>query len=179
MFKLIYQYITDIKNRISWKQIFTSLVLISFFSAASQTPKKEADSIVTKFGIKNILNQNTLENTIKKQEKEKQAKYFNDQSIQIQNKIFNLIKLEVHNAKFLLNKGFDYKDINEEIHQLKDWEEFAVGGINEKKFRVLTDRNLSSTSILLDELLKRDNNRLKNINSENYELSRTQEKIDS
>ena len=43
----------------------------------------------------------------------------------------------------------------------------------------MTDRNLSSTSILLDELLKRTSNRLKKISIENQQLSRTQEKIDS
>src|SRR6476660_5053366 len=181
MLKSLFQYINPVKNSSGnrWKYLFTSLVLISFLSVASQTPKKEADSIVARLGIKNIINKNSLENTVKKQEKEKQGKYFNDQSILKQNNIFNLIKLEVHNAKFLLNRGFDYKDITEEIHQLKDWEEFAVGGIDTKKFRVLTDRNLSSTSILLDEILKRNNNRLKNITTENYELGRTQEKIDS
>jgi len=111
--------------------------------------------------------------------KTRQQTYINYQKVQRQNKLFNLIEFEIQNAKFLLNKGFDYKDIAEEIYQLKDWEEFAVKGIVGKKFRVLTDRNLSSTSILLDELLKRSNNRLKKISLENQQLTRTQEKIDS
>ena len=89
------------------------------------------------------------------EKKERLEKYLNYQKVQNQNKIFNLIELEVQNAKFLLTKGFDYKDITEEIYQLKRWEEFAVKGIVGKKFRVLTDRNLSSASILLDEILSR------------------------
>src|SRR5436190_2033884 len=106
-------------------------------------------------------------------------KYFNDRKIQKHNEILRQKYEEVEHAEILLNRGFDYKDIIEEIHQLNDWREFAMQGIVGKKTRVLTDRNLSSTSILLDELLNRATNRLKNINDENQELTRTQEKIDS
>ncbi|MGG7036202.1 MAG: mechanosensitive ion channel family protein [Flavobacterium sp.] len=166
-------------NGISWAPIFVFLALLSFFSVTSQNQKKEIDTIIDKFAIESIIKQKFLESAVKSLKKENQDKYFNDQSIRKQNKTFSLIKLEVQNAKFLLDRGFAYKDITEEIHQLKDWEEFAVKGIAGKNFRVLTDRNLSSTSILLDELLNRANNRLKNINIEKQEHSRTQEKIDS
>ncbi|WP_165830401.1 mechanosensitive ion channel family protein [Flavobacterium aquariorum] len=137
------------------------------------------DSIVKEIGIKNKINQLMLEGKAESEKKARQEKYINYQKVQKQNKIFNLIELEVQNAKFLLNRGFDYKDITEEIHQLKEWEEFSVRGIVGTKFRILTDRNLSSTSILLDELLKRTSNRLNKISIENQQLSRTQEKIDS
>lgn len=181
MLKFTFQYITSIKNNngISWKPIFVFLTLISFLSVTAQNPKKELDSIVNQIGIKNRITQIMLESKAKNEKKERQEKYINYQKVQKQNKIFNSIKFEVQNAKSLLNRGFDYKDITEEIHQLKDWEEFAIKGIAEKKYRVLTDRNLSSTSMLLDELLKRTNNRLEKISFENQELGRTQEKIDS
>lgn len=181
MLKLTFQNINPFKNYsgISWKSFFVFFALISFFSVVSQPLKKEADTIIDKVAIQNKVAQISLENRAKDEKKERQDKYINHQNIQKQNKIFRLIKLEVQNAKVLLNRRFDYKDITEEIHQLKDWEEFAVKGIVGKKFRVLTDRNLSSTSILLDELLKRSTNRLKNINTESHELSKAQEKIDS
>lgn len=181
MLKFTFQYITSFKNNngISWKPIFVFFTLLSFLSVTAQNPKKELDSIVDQIGIKNRISQIMLENKAKNEKKERQEKYINYQKIQKQNKIFNSIKFEVQNAKSLLNRGFDYKDITEEIHQLKDWEEFAIKGIAEKKYRVLTDRNLSSTSMLLDELLKRTNNRLEKISFENQELGRTQEKIDS
>ncbi|HEY6142651.1 MAG TPA: mechanosensitive ion channel domain-containing protein [Flavobacterium sp.] len=163
----------------SWKTIFIFFTLISFLSAASQNQKKEIDSMINHIGIKNKLTQIVLENKAENEKKERQEKYINYQKVQKQNKTFNLIELEVQNAKFLLDKGFDYKDITEEIHQLKDWEEFAVKGIVGKKFRIMTDRNLSSTSILLDELLKRTSNRLDKISIENQELAKTQERIDS
>ncbi|WP_165818087.1 mechanosensitive ion channel family protein [Flavobacterium sp. 103] len=137
------------------------------------------DSIVKEIGIKNRINQLMLESKAENEKKARQEKYINYQKVQKQNRIFNLIELEVQNAKFLLTRGYAYKDITAEIHQLKEWEEFAVKGIVGKKFRVMTDRNLSSTSILLDELLKRTSNRLKKISVENQQLSRTQEKIDS
>lgn len=162
-----------------WNFIFVFFTLISFLSVTAQSPKKELDSIVKEIEIKNRVNQLMLESKAENDKKSRQEKYINYQKIQKQNKIFNLIELEVQNAKFILNRGFDYKDITEEIHQLKEWEEFSVKGIVGKKFRVMTDRNLSSTSILLDELLKRASNRLKKISIENQQLSRTQEKIDS
>lgn len=181
MLNFTFQHIDATKknNGNSWKSIFVFFALISLLSAAAQTPKKEMDSIVKEIGIKNRINQVMLESKAENEKKARQEKYINYQKVQKQNRIFNLIELEVQNAKFLLTRGYAYKDITAEIHQLKEWEEFAVKGIVGKKFRVMTDRNLSSTSILLDELLKRTSNRLKKISIENQQLSRTQEKIDS
>jgi potassium efflux system protein len=181
MSKFTFQYIKPAKNDNgnSWKPIFVFLTLISILSVAGQTQKKDMDSIIKQIGIKNKVNQIFLEAKANNEKKARQEKYVNYQKVQKQNRIFNSIELEVQNAKFLINRGFDYKDITEEILQLKDWEEFAVKGIVGEKFRVMTDRNLSSTSILLDELLKRTSNRLNKISLENQELSRTQEKIDS
>ncbi|OXA75336.1 Mechanosensitive ion channel [Flavobacterium aquidurense] len=181
MLKSIFQYIYTTKNNtdISGKAIFVFLILISFFSVNAQSLKKNADTIVKDIGINNKVSHLLLESKAENEKKERQNKYINYQKVQKQNRIFNLIELEVQNAKFLLTKGYAYKDITAEIHQLKEWEEFAVKGIVGRKFRVLTDRNLSSTSILLDELLKRTSNRLKKISIENQQLSRTQEKIDS
>ncbi|SHG88238.1 Mechanosensitive ion channel [Flavobacterium fluvii] len=166
-------------NGTNWRTIFIFFTLISCLSIAAQSTKKEIDSTTHKIGIKNSLNQIALEKKAENDKKESQEKYITYQKIQKQNKTFNLIELQVQNAKFLLDKGFAYKDITEEIHQLKEWEEFAVKGIIGKQFKVLTDRNLNSTSILLDELLKRTSNRLEKISIENNELSKTQEKIDS
>jgi len=181
MLKFAFQHRNFNKNKLAFycKRALLFIAIISFISASSQTNKEVTDSMVNKLAIQNKNTQIALEQIAKKEEKEKKNEYINHQRIQKQNKIFDLIKSEVKNAEFLLNRGFDYKDITEEIHQLKDWDEFTVRGIVGKKFRVLTDRNLSSTSILLDELLKRANNRLENISLENQQLSRSQEKIDS
>jgi small-conductance mechanosensitive channel len=181
MLNFTFQYTkTSKKNKgNSCKSFFAFLALLTFLSAASQNQKNELDSIAKQLGIKDKITHVLLESKAENDKKARQEKYINYQKVQKQNKIFNRIEFEVQNAKFLLNKGFDYKDITEEIYQLKDWEEFAVKGIVKKDFRALTDRNLSSTSILLDELLKRSNNRLKKISVENQQLSRTQERIDS
>jgi len=158
------------------KVIFLLIVLFSSLSVTAQNPKIKLDSIVEQLGIKDKVDHVLLENKAEMEKKARLEKYINHQKVQHQNKIFNLIELEVQNAKFLLTKGFDYKDITEEIYQLKRWEEFAVKGIVGKKFRVLTDRNLSSTSILLDEILSRTDNHLKKITLENQELGKAQEK---
>jgi len=154
-------------------------VLTSFLCLFAQTQKKKIDSIVNKNEIEILINPLFDKNNVKKDKQSSLAKYINYQNVQKQNKTFNLIELEIQNAKFILNKGFNYKAITKEIDQIKKWEKFAVKGIVGKKFRIITDRNLSSTSILLDELLKRTNNRLTIIKEENEVLSKTQEKIDS
>lgn len=161
------------------KVFFLLIVLFSSLSVTAQNPKIKLDSIVEQLGIKDKVDHVLLENKAEIEKKERLEKYLNYQKVQNQNKIFNLIELEIQNAKFLLTKGFDYKDITEEIYQLKRWEEFAVKGIVGKKFRVLTDRNLSSASILLDEILSRTDNHLKKIGRENQELGKVQERIDS
>lgn len=168
---------TSKSNR--YKTVFVFFAFFSFFLAVSQNPIKKLDSIAGQLGIKDKNTVDLLETKAANDKKLRQEKYIHYQKVQEQNKIFNLIEFEIQNAKFLLNKGFDYKDIAEEISQLQQWEEFAVRGIIGKKFRVLTDRNLNSTSILLDELLKRTSSHLKKISVENQQLGRTQEKIDS
>jgi small-conductance mechanosensitive channel len=181
MLNFSFKYINTVKKFYSncCKAIIVFFALFSFLSPIAQNPKKEIDSVVKGIKFKNRVDHVLLESKAEIEKKERQENYINYQKVRKQNRIFNSIELEVQNAKFLLNKRYAYKDITAEIHQLKDWEEFAVKGIIGEKFRVLTDRNLSSTSILLDELLKRVSNRLKKISTENQQLSRTQEKIDS
>ncbi|SHM15456.1 mechanosensitive ion channel family protein [Flavobacterium saccharophilum] len=167
-----------------YKSISVKLFLIAFTSLSSvsgisQNTTSKLDSIVKELGIKDKASLILLKGQAEREKKMREEKYINYQNVQKQNRLFNLIELEIQNAKFLLTKGFNYKDVAGEIYQLKDWEEFAVKGIVGRKFRVLTDRNLSSTSILLDELLNRSTDRLKKISLENQQLSRTQEKIDS
>ena len=104
MLKFTFQHINATKNNNgnSWKSIFVFFALISFLSATAQTPKKEMDSIVKEIGIKNRINQLMLESKAKNEKKARQEKYINYQKVQKQNRIFNLIELEVQNAKFLL-----------------------------------------------------------------------------
>lgn len=164
---------------ISFKLFFITSLFLSPISSISQNAKTELDSIVKELGIKDKASHTTLKDKAESEKKLREAEYINYRKVQKQNKLFNLIEFEIQNAKFLLNKGFNYKDVAEEIHQLKDWEEFAIKGIDGERVAVLTDQNLSSTSILLEELLKRSSERLTKISLENQQLSRTQEKIDS
>jgi potassium efflux system protein len=173
------QNITKKYKSISVKLFLIAFTTLSSVSGISQTTTSKLDSIVKELGIKDKASLILLKGQAEREKKMREEKYINYQNVQKQNRLFNLIELEIQNAKFLLTKGFNYKDVAGEIYQLKDWEEFAVKGIVGRKFKVLTDRNLSSTSILLDELLNRSTDRLKKISLENQQLSRTQEKIDS
>src|SRR6478609_7696373 len=130
MLKFTFQHTKTVKksNGNSWKPFLVFFALISSLSVSSQSTKKQIDSIVKQLDIENKITQVILESKAENDKKARQEKYLNYQKVQKQNKIFNLIEFEVQNAKFILNRGYDYKDITAEIHQLKDWEEFAVKG---------------------------------------------------
>ena len=162
-----------------WKTTFMFLTLLVFSSVASQTNSKNKDSLINSITQGNTVVPKLIEKIAKSEEKQSQETYITNQIIQKQNHLFNLINLEVKNANSVLEKGIDYKKIIQDIQELIEWEEFATKGIIGKRLTILTDRNLTSTSILLEEILIRANNRLTNINIENQKLSGIQKKLDS
>lgn len=166
-------------KRFGCKLVFVLLTFLFSITVSSQNQNIDLDSIVEKIMTDEESSQITLKNKADVEKKIRQKKYLNYQNIQRQNKIFNLLELEILNAKSLLNKDFHYKNITSEIEQLNIWKEYVTQGLVKRKSNVLTDRNLSSTSILLDELLKRTNNRIEKISKEYNEFNETVEKIDS
>jgi potassium efflux system protein len=161
------------------RTIFMLLLILASSTVSSQSFSEKKDSLINIITQGNAVVPKSIEKTAKSEQKESQKTYISNQIIQKQNHLFNLIDLEVKNANSVLKKGIDYKKTIKDIQELIEWEKFATKGIIGEKLTILTDRNLSATSILLEELLIRANNRLTNINIENQKLSGIQKKLDS
>lgn len=162
-------------------KINTLIPLLFLFCSFSIMAQKSTSKIDTTQSEKATLDQlSSRINTIAKKElEESKANYENNQTAQKQNNSFNLINTEIQKANFTLKQGNDYKDFIKEINKFVAWKKFAVEGIITNRDRIQSVRNLTSTSILLDELLNRTNNRLDLIKSDTKLLGDIQKKIDS
>jgi potassium efflux system protein len=96
-----------------------------------------------------------------------------------QNSSFNGINQQIQKAKVTLKEGIDYKGFTSELALLIEWKEKCVKGIINDKSKIQTVRELTTTSILLNELLKRTNFQLQQISVNNQALSGIQRRIDS
>ncbi|MCX6269313.1 MAG: hypothetical protein NTW16_18505, partial [Bacteroidetes bacterium] len=85
------------------------------------------------------------------------------QAVIKQSQTFVLIKKEIEKARNFLRQGYSYLEIKEEIDRLMEWKNLACEGVVTNKDKVQTVRNLTTTSILLKELLNRTNSRLQQI----------------
>src|SRR3990167_10134033 len=154
-----YKSIMNLKRTKSFSlqfvKINTIIPLLFLFCTFSIMAQKAASKIDTTQSETAKLEQlSSRINTIAKKELEdSKANYENNQTAQKQNNSFNLINTEIQKANFTLKQGNDYKDFIKEINKFVAWKKFAVEGIITNRDRTQTIRNLTSTSILLDELL--------------------------
>jgi potassium efflux system protein len=96
-----------------------------------------------------------------------------------QNSSFNLINEEIQRANTTLKEGIDYKGFTKELALLVEWKDKSVKGIVKNVSKMQTVRDLTTTSLLLKELLKRTDYQLDRISSNNKSLSGIQRRIDS
>ncbi len=120
-----------------------------------------------------------IENLVSNRMKNSKTNFENNQTIRSQNNAFSLINLEIQKAKNILERGFDYKGFTKEINLLVKWKDFAVDGITKNKNKRQTTRDLTTTSLLLNELVSRTNNQIDKIKKNNKALSDIQKRIDS
>ena len=62
---------------------------------------------------------------------------------------------EIQNVKGFLKKGFEYKKVIDLITQVTEWKGIAVEGVITNRDSLQSTRNLTATSILLNELVSR------------------------
>ncbi|CAM2752433.1 Mechanosensitive ion channel [Flavobacterium succinicans] len=96
-----------------------------------------------------------------------------------QNSSFNLLNEEIQKANTILKEGIDYKGFTKELELLVEWKEKSVKGIVQNVSKMQTARDLTTTSLLLKELLKRTDYQLDRISSNNKSLSEIQRRMDS
>lgn len=127
--------------------------------------EKLLDSLMQKLHVENL--------------KENQENYDLNVLLSTQNSSFNEINLQIQKARVILKEGIDYKGFTSELALLIKWKEKSIKGIINDKSKMQTVRELTTTSILLNELLKRTNFQLQQISLNNQSLSTIQRHIDS
>jgi small-conductance mechanosensitive channel len=130
-----------------------------------QSDEKKLDSLMQ------LLNSESL--------KENKSNYDFNVLMSNQNRSFNALNEQIQKANSILKAGIDYKDFTTELALLVTWKEKSIKGIVKNKSKMQTVRDLTTTSVLLNELLKRTNSQLGKISSNNKSLSTIQRKIDS
>ena len=166
-------YTSNKKNSL---KIFISVFIlcIANFVLGQNIVTVKKDSIIKPIPI-NVV----IENLVSTRMKNSQMILENNQTIRNQNQAFSLINIEIQKAKNILERGFDYKGFTKEINLLVKWKDFAVEGITKNKNKRQTTRDLTTTTLLLNELESRTINQINKINKNNKALSDIQKRIDS
>jgi potassium-dependent mechanosensitive channel len=155
--------------------LFLTLIFLIPKAAIGQTiVPVQTDSIIKPIPM-NVVIENLINDRIKKS----QLNFENNNTIRNQNNVFTLINREIHKANSILDQGIDYKGFTKEINLLFKWKDFAVDGITKNKNKRQTIRDLTTTSLLLNELVSRTDNQIDKINKNNNALSGIQKKLDS
>jgi len=160
----------------SLKIILLTLFICSNNFALGQNiiPVEKKDSIIKPIPMKIVI-----ENLVSNRMRNSKTNFENNQTIRSQNNAFSLINFEIQKANNMLERGFDYKGFTKEINLLVQWKDFAVDGITKNKNKRQTTRDLTTTSLLLNELVSRTNNQIYKIKNNNKALSDIQKRIDS
>lgn len=151
-------------------------LLVCCFQLKAQEPKpidiKGTDSV--KKGLIEKLNQLGAAEAKRSAVKFKESK----DAIQ-QERLLEEIKATTLKSKAFMKQVLDTAIVNEEVNKIKHWYQIAGDGIFTNKGTSNTFRNLSTTSKLLLELLKRVNHTKKQIDLQEKSLVNFRFKIDS
>ncbi|QBN19894.1 mechanosensitive ion channel domain-containing protein [Flavobacterium nackdongense] len=168
------------------KRYFSSILILILFSSGnflwSQSPIVTVQNVTTTPKdtiIKPIPMKVVIENLVVDRLNKSQRNLENNNTIRNQNIVFNLINKEIQKANNILEQGIDYKGFTKEINFLFKLKDFAVDGITKNKNKRQTVRDLTTTSILLNELVSRTDNQIDRIKKNNIALSLIQKKLDS
>ena len=111
--------------------------------------------------------------------KERQDRFIEHQTALKQSRLFAQIKSELENVQNYLRQGYAASEVYHEINSLTEWKQMAGDGVIIHRDRIPTVRNLTTSSILLQELLNRTNDRLKKILAYHKVLGALQYRLDS
>jgi potassium-dependent mechanosensitive channel len=107
------------------------------------------------------------------------SNYDSHTKLLLQSKRFVELFAEIQNANNFLNQGFDYRKVMDAIKQVGQWRELSVDGVLTHRDSLQTIRNLTTTSILLNELVNRTDIWLNDILKFHASLGKFQIRIDS
>lgn len=161
------------------KKIFLLLLFCFNGIVFAQNHTKTIDTLKVIATQKDLDPRNNLKKITESGLKENQANYSNNNLIKKQNFLFGSIENELQNAEKLLKIGIDYKEFTTEFNTVVDLKKSATNGIINNTDRFLTYRNLTVTTLMLNEISDRIDNQLKKIGQNHESLSNIQSKLDS
>lgn len=165
-------------NKKLFFSFFLLLTLLSGFNSglfAQSTDPQELDTLLQ--SIKKTDKQmKKLNNESFTQSKEN---YEFNVLLNKQNHSFNLLNEQIQKANALLKEGIDYKGFTTELDMLVKLKTNTIKGIVTNESKMQTVRDLTTTSLLLKEILKRTNSQLEKISLNNGSLSKIQRRMDS
>jgi small-conductance mechanosensitive channel len=169
-----------------YKILFLLLFGSCFSGFAQKIPKKKSKDSIQIDTVKILSSEDNEKNTYRVFSEFTEAglnenldKYSNNFLIRKQNELFNAIDFEIQNAENTIKKGIDYKGFTKELEYEIEIKKVALVGLFENDSRYLTYRNLTVTSLLLNEISNRIESQLVKINGNNKALGGIQNKIDS
>ena len=158
----------------------------SLLGFSQNDPKKEVKDSTKIDTVKILSSEENEKNTYRVFNKFTEAglnenldKYSNNFLIRKQNELFNSIDFEIQNAENTIKQGIDYKGFTKELEYEIKIKKSALEGLFTNDSRYLTYRNLTVTSLLLNEISNRIESQLIKINDNNKALGGIQNKIDS
>jgi small-conductance mechanosensitive channel len=157
------------------------LVFFIFFQtnlkpAFSQAPKKDS-ALSLSMGYEQLSSKTKV--VVARELVNSRIEFKAHQAVIQQGRTFVLIKNEIVRTRNFLKQGYSYHEIKHEIDKLNEWKKLAGEGVINSKNSRPTVRNLTTTSILLKELLKRTENRLQHISAYHRSLGQCQYMLDS
>ena len=162
-----------ILNLKTYCTVFLFAITLASFGQTKQTVNK--DTLAKENKQLDLLMQKLNEASLK----ENKTNYEFNVLTNKQNASFNLLNEEIQKANTILKEGIDYKGFTKELELLVEWKEKSVKGIVKDVGKKQTVRDLTTTSLLLKELLKRTDFQLNKISLNNASLSGIQRRMDS
>ena len=153
-------------------------VLFNLLSyAAWKTPSKPDSSLRLSSSYQELSSKTKV--LVERELKNSREEFIAHQVVLKQNRTFVLLKNELAGARNFLKQGYSYQEIKKETDRLSEWKALAGAGVITSKDNIPTVRNLTTTSILLKELLKRTDIRLQEILAYHRSLGHFQYNLDS
>lgn len=132
--------------------------------------KNDSNSLAIKAMVKSIVNVEQIKS---------KNNFLSHKEIMEQSKSFIKIYAECENANNFLKQSFNYTLALNQLTLFNDWKEKAINGVIKNRDQLLTVRNLTTTSILLDEILQKTLSSLYIVNEHHSKLSHAQFRLDS
>jgi small-conductance mechanosensitive channel len=133
-----------------------------------QKPKPSFDTV-----------QARLRKSLQKSVQRNMEEFENDKMLAKQAKFFADLSIEIENTREFLSRGIDTSGLEKEITNITKWYKIAADGVFINTGTAQTSRNLTITNIILNEALKRLDSRFEQTSYYLQELNKRKHRIDS